>query len=68
MANGSQYLAASPLSGDPFVLTCIFVIAKPRAAGHVSMKPRLEAFRPGRGGCGSNIFQLEWIFAIVMDC
>lgn len=32
MANGSQYIAASPLSAKQFVLTCIFIIAKPRAA------------------------------------
>lgn len=32
MAIGSQCVAASPLSDDPFVLTCIFVIAKLRAA------------------------------------
>lgn len=55
MANGSQFVAASPLSDDPFVLTCIFVIAKLRAAGHASRKPNSEALRPGLGGYGSNM-------------
>lgn len=57
MASSSQYVAAGSLSADPFVLTCIFVIA--RATATSAGKQSSEAPRPRIGGFVLNVLQPE---------